>query len=320
MGFIQQFKGQPLSFGSWLGFSLPQMLACLVTAWIILQLFYLPLPFISRRSKEEIMTEREKESQISKLIDDRYHQLGPFSYQEITVTTFFVFLILLWFFRSPGFIPGWAEVLAGEDIKDGTPAILVGILLFLVPSSTKFCSLSSPPTRGIITWTSAEKKIPWGVIILFGGGFALAEGCKHSGLSDWIGVQLSGLTGMNEWALLFIICFITSLLTQIVSNVTTAAIVIPIVLRLASELHINPVLLMMPPTLVCSHGFVLPVSSAPNAMIFAIAKVSTLEMARVGATITLSCLIIVVLSVKSYGYLMFDLGNFPDWANSTMTS
>ena len=317
MGFIQQFKGQPLSFGTWLGFSLPQMLACLLTAWIILQLFYLPLPFISRRSKEEISVEKEKESQIAKLIDDRYQQLGPFTYQEITVTTFFVTLILLWFFRLPGFIPGWAEALAGKDIKDGTPAILIGILLFLVPSSTKFFSLSSPPSRGIISWSSAEKKIPWGVIILFGGGFALAEGCKESGLSDWIGNQLSGLTGMNEWALLFIVCFITSVLTQIVSNVTTAAIVIPIVLKLASQLEVNPVLLMMPPTLVCSHGFVLPVSSAPNAMIFAIARVSTLELAKVGATITLSCLVIVVLSVMSYGYLMFDLGSFPEWANST---
>jgi len=323
MGFIQQFKDQPLAFGSWLGFSLPQMLMCLFTAWIILQAFYLPIPFITHRSKEEIEIEKDKDHQISKMIDERCRQLGKFSYKEIAVSTVFWILILLWFFREPGFVPGWAEVIGGKSIKDGTPAILVGILLFVLPTKPNFCRIDStysPPTRGLVTWSVVEKKIPWGVILLFGGGFALAEGCTKSGLSDWIGNQLIGLSGMNEWALLFIISGITAVLTQIVSNVTTAAIIIPIVLKLATKLVINPVLLLVPPTLVCSHGFVLPVSSAPNAMIFAIAGIKSLEMAKVGITITMSCLLIVNLSIMSYGYVMFDLGTFPEWANSTITS
>ena len=323
MGFIQQFKDQPLAFGSWLGFALPQMLICLLTAWIILQAFYLPIPFITQRSKEEIEIEKDKNRQISKMINERCRQLGEFSYKEIAVSTIFWILILLWFFRAPGFIPGWAEVISSKSIKDGTPAILIGILLFVLPTKPKFFQSGpthSLPARGLVTWNVVEKKIPWGVIILFGGGFALAEGCTKSGLSDWIGNQLSGLSGMNEWALLFIVSGITAVLTQIVSNVTTAAIIIPIVLKLATKLVINPVLLLVPPTLVCSHGFVLPVSSAPNAMIFAIAGIDSLEMAKVGITITMSCLVIVILSIMSYGYLMFDLGTFPEWANSTITS
>jgi sodium-dependent dicarboxylate transporter 2/3/5 len=148
----------------------------------------------------------------------------------------------------------------------------------------------------------------------------LTPGCNKSGLSEWIGTQLTGLTGFNEWLLLLIVCSLTSILTQIISNVTTAAIVIPIVLKLAQKLTINPVLVIVPPTLICSHGFVLPVSSAPNAMIFAIAGMSTYEMAKVGLTITLTCLTIVIISIMSYGYLMFDLGTFPVWANSTIIS
>jgi sodium-dependent dicarboxylate transporter 2/3/5 len=212
---------------------------------------------------------------------------------------------------------GWGDAIGGPGINDGTPAMLIALLLFILPVTPKD-SLSKP--EGLITWNLIEKKIPWGVIILFGGGFALAEGCNKSGLSDWIGSQLTGLMGLNIWVLLIVICLLSSVLTQIVSNVTTAAIIIPIVLKLACQLSINPILLLIPPTLICSHGFMLPVSSAPNTMTFQLSGMTTFEMAKVGGTLILICMIIVILSIMSYGYAMFDLGTFPQWANQTLTN
>ena len=316
IGFIQELEGQPLSFGSWLGFSLPQMLICLLSAWLFLQAYYLPLPMLRKGQEEQQNLEKEKNSQIAKLIEEKYNQLGSFSRREILVGVTFWVLVFLWFFRSPGFMTGWGDAIGGPGINDGTPAILIALLLFILPVTPKD-SFSKP--EGLITWNLIEKKIPWGVIILFGGGFALAEGCNKSGLSDWIGSQLTGLMGLNIWVLLIVICVLASVLTQIVSNVTTAAIIIPIVLKLAQQLSINPILLLIPPTLICSHGFMLPVSSAPNTMTFQLSGMTTFEMAKVGGALTLICMAIVILSIMSYGYAMFDLGTFPQWANETFT-
>ena len=218
IGFIQDFEGQPLSFGTWIGFGLPLMLLCLVSTWLFLQAYYLPLPTRKKRSEEEVKMENDKNYRITKIILDKRHQLGPLKYKEIAIGVVFWILVLLWFFRSPGFMSGWGDLIGGPGIKDGTPAILVGLLLFILPSNpiawTEKLDENSG-SMGLLSWDMIEKKIPWGVIILFGGGFALAEGCNKSGLSDWIGDQLTGLTGLNEWILLIIICLLASVLTQI---------------------------------------------------------------------------------------------------------
>ena len=295
------------------------MIICLFSAWIFLQGYYLPWPTLGSVSEDIRALELQKKEQVAKLIRDKRLQLGRMSYNEIMIGLVFCVLVVLWFFRSPGFMDGWGDKIGSPGVNDGTPAILVGILLFLIPGNLGF--KDAPGTReGLLTWSKVEKQIPWGVIILFGGGFALADGCKKSGLSDWIGDQLIGLTDLNELVLLIIICILSSVLTQIVSNVTTAAIIIPIMLRLAQELEINPILLLVPPTLVCSHGFMLPVSSAPNTMAYQLAGMSTLEMAKVGGSLIVICMVIVILSTMSYGYVMFDLGTFPDWANATVRS
>jgi di/tricarboxylate transporter len=160
--------------------------------------------------------------------------------------------------------------------------------------------------------------MPWGVILLFGGGFALASGSDSSGLSTWIGEQLESLESLDHRLILLILCLIACFLTQVASNVTTATIIVPIVLKLSQKLRINPIYLVMPPTLVCSFAFMLPVSTAPNAIAFGPSGLTTMEMARVGLAVTIICLGVSILCIETYGFQMFDLGTYPDWMpNST---
>ena len=319
MGFLNGFDGQPINFSSWIGFALPQMLICLFLIWIYLQVYYLPLPTFRKVTNE---SENEQKQKIATIINDKIHELGPLSFQEKSVSATFLLLIFLWFFRYPGFISGWGDELGGSNsyITDGTPAILMAIALFILPSNLKFGSTDQPISHGLVNWKLVEKNLPWGVLVLFGGGFALAAGCENSGLSGWIGSQLSILTGLNDWTLILILCLLASVLTQIVSNVTTATIITPIVRQLAIELKINPLLLMIPPSLVCSYGFMLPVSSSPNTMAYQLSGMTTYEMARLGIGTTILCIAVVILSIMSYGKAMFDLGTFPVWANGSSTT
>ena len=140
--------------------------------------------------------------------------------------------------RSPGFFTGWSDALGGPGSKDATPAILMSIFLFILPSNPNFMALfrstsETPeevePSPALITWNFVEKRMPWGIILLFGGGFALAAGSDSSGLSDWIGDQLANLESLDKRLILLILSLLACGLTQVASNVTTATIIIPIV-------------------------------------------------------------------------------------------
>ena len=231
--------------------------------------------------------------------------------------------------RSPGFFTGWSDALGGPGSKDATPAILMSIFLFILPANPNFMALfrSSPegvdriePSPALITWNFVEKRMPWGIILLFGGGFALAAGSDTSGLSDWIGDQLANLESLDKRLILLILTLLACGLTQVASNVTTATIIIPIVLKLSERLQLNPIYLALPPTLVCSFAFMLPVSTAPNAIAFGPSGLTTFEMAKVGFPVTVITLAVTFMCIETYGVPLFDLGVYPDWmpdANST---
>ena len=123
IGFIEKYKGQPLSFGSWMAFALPQLVLCLLMVWIWLQIYYLPLPFCSKATKNQSEQDTELEQlqkdRIAKLIKAKWEELGSVTYQEATVAVSFIILVLFWFFRSPGFSEGWGDKLMaayGDDI------------------------------------------------------------------------------------------------------------------------------------------------------------------------------------------------------------
>ncbi|MDB4835374.1 SLC13 family permease, partial [Cyclobacteriaceae bacterium] len=229
------------------------------------------------------------------------------------VLSLFVTLILLWVFRKPIYIgvfstPGWSDLFSSpEYINDGTVAIFVAILLFIVPSSKK--------SEGLITW-EVLPKIPWGIVLLFGGGFALATGFKDTGLSHYIGEELKALEDYSPFSLSLIVTTTMTFLTEFTSNTATTEMLLPIIIDLSGSIHINPLFLMIPLTLAASFAFMFPVATPPNAVVFGSGKLKITDMAKAGIIVNSIGIIFVVVFSYFWGGIIFDIDPtiYPDWA------
>lgn len=289
-----------ISFADWLIFALPVTVLIFIIAWLLLYLMYKP-----KTSWEKLQ------------IDDfrqEYEALGKMTAEERIVSVLFSLLAFLWIFRS-GFriqsfeIPGWSGLFqAPSYINDGTVAIFVSSLLFMIPA---------PHKKGerIMNWETA-KKMPWGIILLFGGGFALAEGFVESGLSVWFGQQLAGLADVPPIVITFADVALMSFLTELTSNVASTEMILPILAGLATTIKINPLLLMIPATLAASLAFMLPVATPPNAIIFGTNRIRVKDMLRTGFLLNLAGIVIATLIMYFWGTVVFeiDVSVFPDWA------
>lgn len=280
------FPNNPqIYFGDWMWFALPIAITMLFIVWILLTKVFFRIDkniFINKSTtKEEI------------------DKLGKISFEEKTVLIVFIITSLLWIFRGElnlGVvkIPGWSSLFPQKDfIDDGTVAIFMGFLLFVLPTNDK---------EKKILDSSAIRKIPWDIILLFGGGFALAEGFVSSGLSKLIGQQFISFKGMNVIFLIASVSFALTFLTELTSNTATAQITLPILASLAIELNINPLLIMLPATLSASFAFMLPVATPPNAIVFSSNRLKTYDMAKTGLAINFIGIIIVT------GFIYFFFG------------
>ena len=300
--FYIYFPNAPeISFASWFFFAFPISLILFLILFL-----YLRAVFIKKSRNWISLTKSD--------LRRDYNALGPMRFEERVLMIVFVLLALLWFTRSDidfGFfrIPGWSGLFENPRyFNDGTVAILVAILLFVIPSK-------KDKGKFLMDWKSAEA-IPWEIILLFGGGFALASGFKESGLSAWFGEQLVGLKGIHPLVLIFCISFLVTFLTEITSNTATVETLLPILAGLAISIEENPLIFMLPATIAGSMAFMLPVATPPNAIVFGSRRLKVWQMARTGLVMNLFGIIVVSLVTYYLGTLIFDLvpGVFPEWA------
>jgi len=293
-----------ISFANWLLFAFWISALMFLAAWLLLFAMYKPAQSWDGLKKEDFRKE--------------YQLLGKTQPEEKIVFVLFVLMALLWIFRS-GFdfgtlsIPGWSQLFKNPAwINDGTVAIFIAVILFIIPSQSK-------KGERLMDWETANR-LPWHIVLLFGGGFALAKGFIESGLSAWFGEQLSGLAGTNPMVLTSIVVTMMSFLTELTSNTATTEMILPILAGLAVSIQINPLLLMIPATLAASLAFMLPVATPPNAIVFGSGYLQIRDMARTGFLLNLAGIVIVTLVTYFLGPIVFDIdvGSFPDWAG-TMT-
>ena len=268
-----------ISFAEWMWFALPLSACMLASAYgLVHTLFLKQVTFTLNRN----------------YFQNQYRELGKASMEEKMVFTVFVTLAFLWIFRTPieiGIIqvPGWSQLLAQpEYVNDGVVAIAMGLLLFVLPTSQK--------NKKILD-ASAFQALPWHIVLLFGGGFALATGFVDSGLSTHLASWFSTYEAMPTWVLVMIIAVAITFITELTSNTATTEIFLPVLGALATGLKLHPLLLMLPATLAASCAFMLPVATPPNAIVFGTNRIRIAELARTGITLNLLGSILIVLAV-----------------------
>lgn len=292
-----------ISFASWFFYAFPMVVILLLITY-----GYLYLAFI-----------KPNEKHISSIntgdIELEHSRLGPWVQEQKIIAVLFVMLGLLWFGRANidfGFftLPGWSNLFDNPKyLNDGTVAIFIAILLFLIPAKNS-------EDLFIMDWKTAES-IPWEIILLFGGGFALASGFKESGLSSWFGDQMVWLKGVHPIVIVLSISLLITFLTELTSNVATVETFLPVLAGLAMSIEVNPLLFMLPATISASLAFMMPSATPPNAIIFGTKRLKVLDMSRTGLLLNFIGIVIVTLTTYYFATYIFNisLNEFPIWAH-----
>ena len=283
---IQEIYGVEIQFAQWFMFGLPISIGLLFICWKYLTSIAFSFPQDSfPDGKEEIKKQ--------------LHDLGPMSYEEKAVLTVFCMTALAWMGRSflNQFIPA---------LDDTIIAIIAAVSLFLIPAAQSI-------KRALITWEEAVK-LPWGILLLFGGGLALAQGFKGTGLAEFLGGQLTLLEGASLIVVLFAIIASVNFLTELTSNLATTAMVLPILAPLALAIDVHPYILMVGAAVAASCAFMLPVATPPNAVVFGSGYLKIPDMVRVGFAMNIVSIICLTLIVYYVLPLLwgFDSSTFPD--------
>ena len=221
-------------------------------------------------------------------ISRQLNKLGKISYEEKLVATVFAFTAFAWVTRD-----NLLKILV-PVIDDTIIAMISAVIIFLLPTKNK--------KRRLLNWEEAVK-LPWGILLLFGGGMALAAGFKDSGLALWIGTQMTLLDGVSLFLLVFILIASVNFLTEITSNLATTAMLLPVLYPMAMTIDVHPFILMVSATVAASCAFMLPVATPPNAVVFGSGYLRIPDMVRVG--IWMNILSIILLTFFVYFVLPY---------------
>jgi len=287
-GFMLETYGLEIGFAQWMVVGVPLTIVTLPLGWLVLTKVVYPIQI------REIPGGRET-------IEREYRSLGPISRPEKSVAVVFVATAILWITR-----PLLTDIIPG--LHDTAIAIGAAVTLFLIPAGAG---------RGfIMDWQTAEK-LPWGVLILFGGGLSLAAAVSTSGLAGYIGAAVAGLD-LPILLMVVAITLVIIFLTELTSNTATAAAFLPLVASIAVGLGQNPMLLAVPAALGASCAFMMPVATPPNAIVFGSGYVSIPQMVRAGWRLNLLFTLVITGAAYSLVLLAFgvELGVVPDWAGA----
>lgn len=285
-GVIQEQYGVEITFAKWISLGFPISLVLLFICWKYLT------GYAFRMKMKSIPGGRAE-------IKAQLAELGQVSFEEKAVLAVFLLTAFAWISRSfllEYFFPA---------IDDTIIALMAGTAMFIIPARQS--------KRPLLTWEEAIK-LPWGILLLFGGGLALANAFKSSGLALWIGSQLTLLEGVGLILLLLVLIAAVNFLTEITSNLATTAMILPVLAPLALAIDVHPYILMVGATVAASCAFMLPVATPPNAVVFGSGYLKIIDMVKAG--VWLNIISIIVLTIIIYLLLpiiwSFDPFSFPE--------
>ena len=278
-GVVESTYNTEISFSQWFMFGFPLSIILLVLCWVY-------LTKIAFKFKQKEFPGGKKE------INKQLKALGKITHEEKIILLVFSLAAIAWICRS-FLISKWLPA-----IDDTIIAMIASLVLFIIPNGKKSAAL--------ITWPEAVK-LPWGILLLFGGGMALASGFEVSGLAAWIGNQLTSLIGVSIFILLLVLIASVNFLTEITSNMATTAMLLPVLVALATVLDVHPYLLLVSATLAASCAFMLPVATPPNAVVFGSGYLNIEDMVKKGIWMNIISIILVTLIVYFILPLVWDL-------------
>jgi sodium-dependent dicarboxylate transporter 2/3/5 len=277
---VGESHGVDIGFGQWMAFAAPLSVILIFLIWL----------YLTRVAFKVPRTALPHDHPAQRTLNA---SLGPWTSSEFRVAVIFSLAVLGWVSRqyvvtALGYGP--------KAITDATIAITVALVLYLVPDG-------SPERRPLIGWTETART-PWHILLLFGGGFALAAGFAQTGLSNWLGSQLaSWVQGMHIGLVILAVVLLMTFLTEVTSNTATATVLLPVIAGLAVEMGIAPEILMLPATLAASCAFMLPVATPPNAIVYGSGLVTLPQMARAGLWINCGTAVIITVWMLTWGRL-----------------
>lgn len=271
-----------IEFAEWMLIGTPIVIVFLPLTWFYLVNFGVPLKNISIAGGKSI-------------IQEELISLGRMKTAEKITLFVFALTSMAWIFRKDiqlgNFnIKGWSNILGIEEfVHDGTVAMAGALLLFMIPTSIK-------RKEYVLNWEWA-KRIPWGILILFGGGFALAAGFRETGLDQWIGNSFGNIHYSSVMILVIAICILMTFLTEITSNTATITMMLPVLAAMAISQQVHPFALMIPATIATSFAFMMPVATPPNAIVFGSKYLKIEDMAKAGLILNFLGVIVITLFV-----------------------
>ncbi|WP_321491392.1 DASS family sodium-coupled anion symporter [uncultured Desulfobacter sp.] len=297
VGMVEKMFGVEIGFGQWMLFGVPLAVMTLVPTWFLLTKILFPMDGLELSGGAAI-------------IDDEIKKLGPMSVSEKKIVAVGCFMAIFWLSR--GFLAKTAVVHTimphFSYISDATIGIMGALLLFCIPVDYK---------RGVflLDWKTAVK-IPWDVILLFGGGLAIANGFTRTELAAYIAGQLGALQGASLLVFVGVVVLITIFLTEITSNTATATLLVPIMGSAAIAMGVHPFATIVGACVAASYAFMLPVATPPNAVVFGSGCISIRQMARAGLWLNVFGAILITVFVVYLLPLLWgiDLSHVPNWA------
>eukprot|EP00246_Nothoceros_aenigmaticus_P006587 TRINITY_DN1956_c0_g1_i1.p1 TRINITY_DN1956_c0_g1~~TRINITY_DN1956_c0_g1_i1.p1 ORF type:complete len:593 (+),score=57.84 TRINITY_DN1956_c0_g1_i1:363-2141(+) len=292
----------PITYLQWFLFAFPICFTNLLLLWVLLTVWYCP----------ESSSSMVRASLHRSVLEEEYRSLGPISFAEKAVVSCFSVLALLWITRAMGEY-GWDDIFQGMA-GDGTVSILIAMLLFMIPD----CKV---PGQKLMSWKLC-KNLPWDIVLLLGGGFAMAEGIQISGLSQWVTDRLDFLQAIPYLLVAPVVALLVTLVTQVTSNNSAATIFLPLLAQVAVSINANPLLFMIPATLGSSFAYTMPVSTPPNAIAFSTGVLTMKDLNRTGLVLILVGLVLVGIAIPTLGEVVFGLSSpstslhLHPWTNS----
>lgn len=269
VGFAKEFYNQDISFFRWMMIGVPLAVITLFSCyWMITRLLF--------------PNNLQKIAGSDVLIADKLKELGPIRKEEKLTLFVFGLTSFFWIFQQ-----GINSLLGADIFNDTNIAVTGGVLMFLVPIDFK-------SDLFLISWDDT-KRLPWGILILFGGGICLAKGMESTGIIGSIGDSIAGLKGISIWQIMLLLTLASIVLTEFMSNVALVTIFVPVVFGIAKGLNVDPYILALPVTFAASCAFMFPISTPPNAIVFSSGHIKMKDMIKAGIVLDVMCLIIIFL-------------------------